>query len=199
MLDYRDVPGPGFDANLLLTLLRALGAHLHAAATTESVVVVGGAAMSLRGWVQRTTQDVDVIAAVSGEPSGAWSPPVIGAQLARAIARVARDFNLEDDWFNVVVGSQWRTGLPDGIQEGVEWLRFGGLNVGLASRQSILSLKLCAAVDQWPSSVHLQDLLALSPTDQEIERARQWVERQDTAPEFPAMVEEVVAYVRTHR
>jgi len=62
-----------------------------------------------------------------------------------------------------------------------------------------LTLKLFAAVDQWPASVHLQDLRKLSPTDDELERANAWVVRQDAAPEFPTMVDEVIDDVRRHR
>lgn len=187
---------PGLDAALLTTLLHSLGAHLEAQGESAAVVVVGGAALCLRGWVERTTHDVDVIAMVSG---GTWKRPEISAQLAAAITRVARDFNLDDDWFNDMVAMQWKTGLPDGIQEGIDWIRFRGLHVALAGRQGLISLKLLASVDQWPESVHLQDLLALAPTEDELERAERWVVEQDLAPEFPVMVAKVLSHVRDRR
>ena len=149
--------------------------------------------------MERTTHDVDVIAVVSDSGQGDWIPPEISAPLADATKRVARDFNLTVDWFNTMVGMQWRAGLPEGIREDVEWERFRGLRVGLVGRQTLITLKLFAAVDQGPESVHLQDLRVLSPTDVELERARRWVETQDTAPQFPSMVSEVVSRVRSTR
>ncbi len=187
-----------FNALLLRRLLDAVGAHLEAQGLTASVIVVGGAALCLRGWVQRTTNDVDVIAVVS-DAGDEWIQPGISAALEDAIKRVARDFNIDADWINATVGAQWKTGLPDGIREDVEWLRFRGLRVGLAGRQALITLKLIASVDQWPQSVHRQDLVALLPTDEELERARRWVETQDMSPTFPDAVARVITHVRDRR
>lgn len=186
------------DAQALRHLLGALGAHLEVAGHPESIVVVGGAALSLRGWIRRSTRDVDVIALVD-ERGDRWTPPVFSDALESAVALVARDYGVETDWLNAVIGKQWETGLPDDIERDIEWIRFGALRVGLAGRQTLITLKLFAAVDQWPASVHLQDLRILTPTDGELERARAWVERQDAAMDFPAMVAEVIDDVRRHR
>ncbi len=185
------------DEALLRQHLGAVGAHLQAAGETASVVVVGGAALCLRGLIRRTTHDVDVIAVVAED--GQWAAPVISKSLATATKRVARDFNLDDEWFNTVIGAQWRTGLPDGIEDDVQWLSFRGLRVGLVGRRTLIALKLIAAVDQWPRSVHLQDLLALKPDDEELERARAWVESQDINPQCADWVKEVIRRVRDDR
>ena len=66
-------------------------------------------------------------------------------------------------------------------------------------RSTLISLKVFASVDQWPRSVHLQDLCALEPTDGELERARSWVTAQDINPGFPHAVEEVIEHVRRNR
>ncbi|NBC19387.1 MAG: hypothetical protein GVY18_18940 [Bacteroidetes bacterium] len=68
--------------------------------------------------------------------------------------------------------------------------------MGLAGRRTLLALKLFAAVDQGPESVHVQDLVALRPTEAELEEAASWVRAQDAAPEFASMTREVVRYVR---
>ncbi len=47
---------------ILTDALRALGAILEDADHTEYIVVVGGVAMNLRGYADRVTTDVDVIA-----------------------------------------------------------------------------------------------------------------------------------------
>ena len=97
------------------------------------------------------------------------------------------------------VGAQWRAGLPTGLAHELEWRRFGALRVGLAGRNTLIALKLFAATDRGPPSVHAQDLAFLAPTDDELERGRTWVLTQDLAPEWPPLVTEVVNHVRARR
>ena len=186
------------DASALEELLAAVGEHLAAAGATAAVVVVGGGALSVMGWVDRTTNDIDVIARARRE-GGRWAvdpPEPLPEVLVEAVARVARDYALPTDWLNTAVAVQWRTGLPDRFVEEVQWRRFGALDVGFAGRRSIIALKLFAAVDQGSESVHFQDLVALDPLDSELEEAAHWVARQDPAPGFAAHVEEEVGHVR---
>ncbi len=188
---------PRFDATLMATLLDAVGAHLEAGGAAVSIVIVGGAALALRGWVPRTTQDVDVIALA--DRRGALAPPRFPEALTHAAERVARDFNLPAHWLNSVVGAQWRTGLPEGLADDLEWRTFRALRVGLAGRSALIALKLFAAVDKGPASVHAQDLIVLAPADDELARASAWVTTQDIAPEWPRLVQEVVDHVRARR
>ena len=186
------------DASRMATLLDALGAHLEAVGETAAIVVVGGAALALRGWVPRSTHDVDVIA--TADPSGALSPPPLPEALVAAVRRVARDFGLPGEWLNCLVARQWNAGLPDSLAADLQWRQYRALRVGLAGRESLLALKLFAAVDRGPRSVHVQDLLALAPSEAEMVRASAWVQTQDLAPEWPQLVAEVVNHVlRTHR
>ncbi|MGD2123624.1 MAG: hypothetical protein PVJ76_17865 [Gemmatimonadota bacterium] len=179
-------------------LFAALGQHLNAAGGSAAIVVVGGSTLAYRGWVDRTTKDVDVIAQATVSPSGKslCSADPLPKALVDAVKRVARDFGLSEDWLNTAIGAQWDFGLPAGFAEEIEWREFGPLTVGFAGRQSIIALKLFAAVDQGPESVHLQDLIALEPRSSELERAVAWVLSQDQAEAFPALVEEVKEYVR---
>jgi hypothetical protein len=186
------------DSKRLEELFSALGAHLAAGGHSSGIVVVGGSTLALKGWVERTTQGVDVIAqAVRDE--GGWtlvpSDP-LPEPLVSAVARVARDYGLAEDWLNTTIGAQWNQGLPPGFSEELEWRSYSTLHVGFAGRQSLIALKLYAAVDQGPESVHLQDLLALAPTNAELNQAAEWVMVQDAAESFPALVHEVVEHVR---
>lgn len=116
--------------------------------------------------------------------------------LETVLTAVARDFDLPADWLNAVIGAQWELSLPPRLKEDLTWRTYGGLRVGLAGRRTLLALKLFAAVDQGPESVHVQDLVALRPTEAELEEAASWVRAQDAAPEFASMTREVVRYVR---
>lgn len=187
------------DHELLEELFSAVGAHLEAAGAPTTVVVVGGANLIASGAVQRTTKDVDVIARV--ESHGGHEELVRAAPfpepLEDAIRRVARDFGLPPDWLNAVVERQWETGLPPGLEEDISWQKYSALTVGFAGRHVLVHLKLFAAADQGPESVHWQDLLALKPTPREIEEAAAWVRDQDVGPEFKSFVDE--ASERLHR
>lgn len=45
----------------------------------------------------------------------------------------------------------------------------------------MIALKLFAAIDRGPRSVHMQDLLRLEPSDEELESAAAWVGTQDAS------------------
>ena len=109
---------------------------------------------------------------------------------------MARDFGLPKDWMNTAIGAQWRQGLPPWLGTDVTWRTYGGLTVGLAGRRTLIALKLFAAVDQGPQSVHYQDLVALSPTPEELEAAAEWVRTQDASDAFARMLDEVIRYVK---
>ena len=123
-------------------------------------------------------------------------PEPLPDALVDAVERVARDYGLRSDWLNTAAALQWLTGLPDRFAEEVEWRRFGALDVGFAGRASIIALKLFAAVDQGSESVHFQDLVALEPTDAELDDAAEWVRRQEPAEHFARFVAEEVENVR---
>ncbi len=189
-----------FGSKQLHQVLAAVGDLLAARGEDVGIVVVGGASLNLLGLLKRTTSDVDVIARL--EPAGDADqrtlvpPEPIPEPLREAIRTVARDFDLPTDWMNTVIGAQWDFGLPPGFSENLTYRRYGGLLVGLAGRRTLIALKLFAGVDQGPESVHVQDLIALSPTEDELTTAACWVESQDASREFKHMTEEVVSYVQ---
>ena len=180
-------------------LLNAVGSHLEAQQTEAAIVVVGGATLSVLGIVDRTTKDVDVIAQASRDDGDNWTliPPVpLSEALQEAVALVGRDYDLAPDWLNTDVGAQWQQGLPDSILQDTEWRRYAALWVGFAGRQTLITLKLFAAVDRGPESVHYQDLLALQPTPSELATAEEWVVGQDTSEHFPKLIQDVITHVR---
>ena len=160
--------------------------------------------MILQGYVQRATQDINIIAL--GRTPDEEGPSVIGPAepvpevLTRAIAGIARDYILPADWMNTVVSMQWMRGLHPGFEERIHWARYGGLWFGVADRYDLLFLNLFAAADSGETdSVNFQDLLALNPTDRELEDASEWVRSQDMSTEFKTIVEQVVDHVRKNR
>lgn len=201
IIDCRMMPFRQFEGSAVLGALQALGEVLASQGESIAVVAVGGAALILQGFVQRTTQDIDIIALARdpGEmmPKAIEPPEPLPESLSQAIIRVARDFGLPEDWMNTVVGLQWKTGLPPGFAERIHWERYDGLWFGVADRYDLTFLKLFASVDsEGPSSVHFQDLMALDPTEGELSEAAEWVRSQDTSPEFAQILEEVLEYAK---
>lgn len=181
--------------------LAAVGDLLAARGARIAVIIVGGATLNLLGIVSRSTGDVDVIALAHRDAEGGLTldnAEPFPAELREAIRTVARDFGLPEYWMNAAVGKQWSQGLPPGIDDDVNWRTYGGLQVGLVGRRTLIALKLFAAVDRGPSSVHVQDLMALAPTDPELRYATEWVETQDASPEFPRLIQEVIRHVQQH-
>src|SRR4030067_2067480 len=90
--------GRGEAAPTILKALTAVGELLAAEDETAGVVIVGGTALILQGFVERLTEDVDVIA-ITSEPRDASVRRIRRAvplpqPLTRAIATVARELNL---------------------------------------------------------------------------------------------------------
>ncbi|HEX8210090.1 MAG TPA: hypothetical protein VF584_07875 [Longimicrobium sp.] len=187
----------------LAKALQALGAFLEAQGHPEYLVVVGGVAMNLRGFTARGTSDVDVIArgvpAVGGGAAVLFTPEPLSDVLEAGIRRVARDFGLDADWMNTVVAKQWLAGMPPGLAEDLEWHHFGGLHIGVPGREAMIALKLFAAMDRGPRSVHMQDLIRLDPDADELDRAAAWVASQDASDVFHAQIPEALEHVRKHQ
>lgn len=188
------------DSGSIEALFVAFGQHLAEHGQSAAFVVVGGVALALRGFVERTTTDVDVIAQAT-EEGGTWTltaPEPLSDAIQAAVARVGRDHGLPSDWLNADVGAQWRFGLPEWLGEELEWRRYGPLAVGIAGRRALIALKLFATVDHGPGSVHEQDLIALAPSESELAEAADWVRLQDAGWKFSDQVEQVVEHLRGH-
>ena len=164
----------GLYRNDLEGRLAAVGELLRSAGEDVAIVVVGGAALNLGGFLARATEDVDIYARIEDDAGTARIVAALPlpASLVRAVARVARDFDMPADWMNAVVAPQHLPILPEEFQSELSWRRYGGLHVGLAGRRTLIALKLHAAADRHPGSVHTQDLLAMRPSDAELASAR---------------------------
>lgn len=181
--------------------LLALGELLEARGESFAIVIIGGAALNLLQIVERVTQDVDILAFGASSKDGSARtivepPHPIPEALRKAIERVAIDLDLMPAWLNTGPALQWRQGLPPHLEQRVTWRRYGALDVGLVSRYDLIFFKLYASADSaHSSSRHVQDLLALRPSDTELDDAMQWVREQDVSPSFHHVLDKVIAYV----
>jgi len=170
------------------TILSALGEQLEDLLNEPiEILVCGGSALNVLGLIQRTTEDVDILAYVMRNKEGKISivkAEPLTPELNEAAKRVARDFNLPERWLNPGPASAVDLGLPEGLMERVITRKFGKkLIVHLLDRYDQIHFKLYAVVDQGAGK-HLDDLLALKPTPDEIEHAACWSMTHDVSEGF---------------
>lgn len=181
--------------------LRLVGERLALQGDSIRIVLIGGAAMNLRGIVTRATVDVDIIALARETAAGTelYRPTEpLPAELVSACLAVARDLGLAHDWMNAGPADLWRHGLPPGLETRLSWERIGGLHFGIVDRLDLIPLKLYAAAHEWWTGPgrHFRDLRALRPTDVEIATARDWVALQDASIAFADLLDQVVKELR---
>ncbi|MFA6637130.1 MAG: hypothetical protein WCV56_08555 [Candidatus Omnitrophota bacterium] len=159
-------------------IFRALSEQLNAEGVRMlEILVCGGAALNILGYVKRTTKDVDVVAFVDRNKDGLvvlTKASPLGPSLIAAAGRVRKDFNLPEHWLNAGPADIMDFGLPDGLMDRVESRTYGeNFIVHFLGRYDQIHFKLYAAVDQ-SGGKHYDDLMALEPTDGELEKAARW-------------------------
>lgn len=181
MLWHMEITGETLDA-----ILAALAEQLMSLGDELEIVVIGGSALTALDLVRRATRDVDLLAiAENGELRPAEPLP---DTLRMARDRVARDFELDQNWLNAGPTDLLKWGLPVGFTTRVVTRRYGpALVVQFAGRVDQIHFKLFAMVDQ-AGGRHEADLRALHPTREELIAAARWSMTQDPSPGYRMML-----------
>ena len=182
------------------SLDRALGllAELLAARNhpAQHFVVCGGSSLLALGLVSRTTtQDVDILARI--EANRLVTPRPLPDWLRVAADDVGAQLDLPRDWLNDQVADEtlFRCGLPDGLQSRLTTESYGSrLLISFISRRDQIFLKLHAAVDR-DGGKHLQDLLDLQPTADELLAAAKWSRTQDPSDGYRLLLGEMLKHL----
>lgn len=164
-----------------------------------SLVVCGGSALIITGLISRATRDVDVLASLSA--NGTISElTALPDWLREAAAETGATLNLPDGWLNLGPRSLVNPllenqGLPRGLAERLLGRAFGRhLTLYFVSRIDQIYFKLPAAADQGGPSRHLDDLMALAPSAEELESACRWATTAvDPSPAFAETVRQMVS------
>lgn len=149
-------------------------AKIYASLKGESleVSICGGAALNLLEFTKRGTKDIDIV-----------SPEVLPAAFKEAARITADYFGLKPDWINQGPIDLLRMGLPEGFHARCTKLDFDSpLLFCLASRLDQIHFKLYASIDR--GDYHLQDLIILKPTDDELTLAVTWCLTHDVSEPF---------------
>ncbi|MBW1862936.1 MAG: hypothetical protein JRJ02_11265 [Deltaproteobacteria bacterium] len=181
------------------TILGAFGEQLDGLAGEHvELLVCGGSALIAMGLVQRTTKDVDVLAYVKRTEEGNVSfikAQPFSNELLTASAKVARDFNLPENWVNPGPASAVDLGLPEGIMERVTSKNFGRkLTIHFLGRIDQIHFKLYASVDQGAGK-HFDDLLALNPTEEELEQSARWSMTHDVSEGYRQVLKDLLNHL----
>src|SRR5262245_56721687 len=132
------------DMNALNGALEALGSYLLDKGLKYEVVAIGGGALLLLGCVIRPTKDLDLVALM--DRSKLISAHPLPAPLLAAIREVGSALKLPEDWVNSAPADLWEMGLPEGFQDRLNPIYFGGLTLYCASRFDQICFKLYASV-----------------------------------------------------
>lgn len=163
----------------LLGELLALRGH-----PPQHFVVCGGSSLLALGLVNRVTRDVDILGQMVA--ADIVSPRPLSPWLLAAADDVRKQLDLPDRWLNDQVADDtlFSCGLPTGLPSRLTSRTYGpALTISFISRLDQIFLKLHAAVDR-DGDYHLQDLLALKPTADELLAAARWTRTQDPSDAF---------------
>jgi len=160
-----------------------------------ALVVIGGTALAVLGYVSRTTKDVDVLGELASDPKHTIREiRAFPDWLVKAAKKVRRDFNLPDNWLNFGPTAQIRTGLPEGFRERLTEKKYGNfLRICFCDRLDQIHFKLYASIDR--GGYHVEDLAALNPSVDEILKASRWVLTQDVSFPFKELLKD---FLRRH-
>ena len=153
------------------------------------LVVCGGSALIAMGLVPRTTQDVDILAMFNEQDM--VDPEPMPEYLISAAGATAQTLSLPKDWLNCGPADLFRMGLPKGTFERLTKVEIGvKLDIYYVSRLDQIFFKLYAAVDR--GGYHIDDLLKLNPTSEELFQAAQWTMTHDVSDGFRCMLRQLL-------
>ena len=170
--------------NILVSLDKQMQAH---SGKPLHIAVCGGTALILLGLTNRATTDIDIL----GQRRSSTGPiePLLALPdwFQQAAEKVKRDFNLPDNWINTGPAPQVISGLPHGIESRLITRRYGDLlTISYISRLDQVHFKLYASVDR--GGYHVNDLLNLNPSTDEMAQVARWTLTQDVSAPFRALL-----------
>ena len=180
-----------FNKKQLDDALSLLAYRIHATGNLPlELVVCGGSALIATNLINRTTKDVDILALHS--TSGLIDPDPLPDYLVESAEFVANIMNLPDDWLHTGPADLFRMGLPEGLEKRVTIRDYGThLSVLFISRIDQIHFKLYAAVDR--GGYHIDDLMQLNPTDDELIAAAQWSQTHDVSEPYTELLRTLLA------
>lgn len=162
-------------------VLTALSHELSPEKGAKVLYICGGAALNLLGISSRQTADIDVLS------------PKLDQDLKVAATRVAAQLGLKDGWLNNgpddllnYLDKNWKDRATPVFET-------AQLKVYSLDRQNLLNSKIWAACDRLED---IPDVVAMAPTEEELEKAKEWVLQCDASEIWPDIVEQCLAEIK---
>jgi hypothetical protein len=173
-------------------ILSLLAEHLKLQTDEQwNIVVCGGSALNALNLVCRTTKDIDVLGRLENERI---VHAAFDSLFWDVVLEVGEYFDLPKDWLNTGPESYLETGLPEGLAERLVWKSYGeSLNIGYLSRIDQVFFKVYASADR--GGYHVDDLLKLQPTLEEIYHAGLWCKKQDGSEGFSMILSSMLEQI----
>jgi hypothetical protein len=143
------------------------------------VYAIGAANLIAQRFLQRQTQDVDII-----------SPPELSPEVQVLIRQIGTEHELNLKWLNTGPARDERFLSPGWKDRSTLFFKGKHLSVWLLGRADMLGLKLAAALDR--TLPDEQDILAMNPTKDEWEIARLWARAYDANVDWPIAIDRLV-------
>ncbi len=167
-----------------LSSLKLLDAELERLGVERRLFICGGAALILMKVTSRSTMDIDVL------------QPKVDQTLDQAAKLVAKKLGLSDSWLNNgpedllrYLDDQWEANCSK-VYDG------HALQVFALGRKDLIKSKLWAACDRMDD---IPDIIALKPTQEELQEARSWVLQVDASEVWPQIVESCLKELERRR
>lgn len=185
-----------YNKEKLVQALILLGKRLDLAnAPVIRLLVCGGAALIITDMCDRPTKDIDIVAIGYLSESDELKFKELEQMpeiLQKEVKQVALDLGLAENWLNSGPTELMRYGLPEGFQTRTHQMEFGkSLVLYFISRYDQIHFKVYAATDSGPGR-HVEDLVTLNPTADEMFAAAQWVMQHDSSKEFRTILKDML-------
>lgn len=158
-------------------IIRAFDEYLFSKKLSFDSIVIGGAALSIMGVIDRETRDIDCL------------DPKIPLEILQA----SENFRSENPHLNLA--AKWLNNGPDSLVRELpsRWrLRivpiFNGKAIHLSTlgRSDLLKTKLFALCDR---DFDFQDCIKMNPSQEELDKCFEWVSERDANPDWRKNVE----------
>ena len=146
-------------------------------ADTVTVLCCGASALCVVGALSRRTLDVDAVAMV-GSKDEIIAVEEFSPEMNEAISAVGLSLGLNPSWFNLAASAILARGLPPGAlrRSAKHSMDFGPcLTVRFMDRIDLIALKMSAALDPLVGRRHVEDLVAIDPTREELKHGADWI------------------------
>jgi len=151
-----------------------------------TVLCCGASALCVVGALSRRTLDVDAVAMIdaAGEIVAVeeFSP-----EMNDAISAAGLSLELDRHWFNLAARAILVRELPTGALErsARHSVNFGPcLTIRFMDRIDLIALKMSAALDPIEGRRHVEDLVAIDPTREELKHGADWIAAWPSSPAF---------------